>query len=217
MRNTEPHFDEDQYLQERYGEDDIVLEDGKVHKKKSFNRNFNVQDEYFTPSALVKIILSDLYYWKEDFIKKNNREPIVWCPFDTEESKYVQILDQHGFNVVRSHLNDDKDFFTYQPEEFDIIISNPPFSKKLKIMERIIFDLKKPFVLLMNMMAINYQQIGNLFQFVGPDIQFLIPDKKVSFDGHTSSFCSGYVCYKFINQTKFIHMENNNTGENFRK
>lgn len=69
----------------------------------------------------------------------------------------------------------------------------------------------------MNMMAINYQEIGTLFYSVGSKIQFIIPDKKVSFDGHTSSFCSGYVCYDFIEKTEFIHLENNNTGENFRK
>ena len=69
----------------------------------------------------------------------------------------------------------------------------------------------------MNMMAVNYQIIGELFQSVNPDIQFIIPDKKVSFDGNTSSFCSGYVCYKFIDHTEFINLPNNNTGVNFRK
>ena len=83
--------------------------------------------------------------------------------------------------------------------------------------ERIIFDFKKPFVLLMNMMAINYQNISNLFQFVNPDIQFIIPDKKVSFDGNTSSFSSGYVCYKFIDHTEFVHLPHNNTGNNFSR
>ena len=69
----------------------------------------------------------------------------------------------------------------------------------------------------MNIMALNYQEIGNLFQFIGREIQFIIPDKKVSFNGKTSSFCSGYVCYRVIDRTEFIHLENNNTGENFRK
>lgn len=220
MRNLEPHYDEDQYLEERYGDDDILTEDGKVRKKKSFNRNFNVQDEYYTPSCLVNCLIPYLQTWIFNFNKKNDRDPIIWLPFDTEDSKYYQILEKtfkEDAIIIRSHLNDGKDFFTYQPEQFDIIISNPPFSKKKEIFERIIFDFKKPFVLLMNMMAINYQVIGNLFQSVGEDIQFLIPDKKVSFDGHTSSFCSGYVCYKFIEKTKFIHLNNNNVGENFRK
>ena len=185
--------------------------------KRSLKKAFNVQDCYNTPALLVNMLVPYLRKWEVDFINKNGRRPIIWLPFDTEESKYYTILKSRGFKVVRSHLNDDKDFFHYQPEQFDIIVSNPPFSRKLDIFERIIFDLKKPFVLLMNMMAINYSEIGNLFQFVNPKIQFIIPDKKVSFDGNTSSFCSGYVCYDFIDHTEFTHLEHNNSHNNFSK
>lgn len=186
-------------------------------KKKSFKKAFNIKDEYYTPSILVECLLPFIIEWARQFETKNNRPPIIWCPFDTEESKYVTIFEKYDFNVVYSHIKTGQDFFEYEPDEYDIIISNPPFSRKLDIFERIVFDLKKPFVLLMNMMAINYQEIGNLFQFIGKDIQFIIPDKKVSFDGNTSSFCSGYVCYKFVPETVFIHLRNNNTKENFRK
>ena len=185
--------------------------------KRSLKKSFNVQDNYPTPSILVNMLVPYLKRWEIDFINKNGYRPLIWLPFDTEESQYYKILKEQGFQVFRSHLNDDKDFFNYQPAQFDIIVSNPPFSQKLKIMERIIFDLKKPFVLLMNMMAINYQEIGNLFQFVNPKIQFIIPDKKVSFDGNTSSFCSGYVCYDFIDHTEFCHLAHNNSHNNFSK
>ena len=184
--------------------------------KRSFKKAFKAQDEYYTPSILVNMLIPYLEKWERDFIEREGYRPLIWLPFDTEDSQYYKILKTR-FQVVRSHLNDDKDFFTYQPSQFDIIVSNPPFSKKLEIMERIAFDLKRPFVLLMNMMAINYQNIGNFFQFVGKEIQFIIPDKKVSFDGNTSSFCSGYVCYDFIDHTVFVHLPNNNTGANFRK
>ena len=185
--------------------------------KRSFKKAFKAQDEYYTPSILVNMLLPYLQEWEYQFKQRNHRKPVLWLPFDTEESQYYKILKESGFLIVRSHLNDDKDFFTYQPDQFDIIVSNPPFSRKLDIMERIVFELKKPFVLLMNMMAINYQEIGNFFQFVGKEIQFIIPDKKVSFDGNTSSFCSGYVCYKFIEHTEFVHLPHNNTKSNFSK
>ena len=185
--------------------------------KRSFKKSFNVQDEYKTPAMLVNMLIPYLDDWEHHFMNEYGRVPIIWLPFDAEESQYYKILKQRGFAVVRSHLNDGKDFFTYEPEQYDIIISNPPFSKKLEIMERIAFELKKPFVLLMNMMAINYQEIGNFFQFVNTKIQFIIPDKKVSFDGNTSSFCSGYVCYDFIDHTEFVHLPHNNTKNNFSK
>lgn len=184
---------------------------------KSFKKAFREQDNYPTPSILVNMIVPYLQKWESDFISKNGCKPIIWCPFDEETSKYVEILQKEGFQVVRSHLNDGKNFFEYEPESYDLIVSNPPFSSKLDIFEHIIFDLRKPFVLLMNMMAINYQEIGNLFQFVGKSIQFIVPDKKVSFNGKTSSFCSGYVCYDFIDHTEFVHLEHNNTGKNFRE
>ena len=185
--------------------------------KRSLKRAFNVADEYKTPSCLVDMIVVYLKNWESEFVKKNGRKPVVWLPFDTEESQYYKILKAWDFEIVRSHLNDDKDFFLWQPKKFDIIVSNPPFSKKLDIMKRCCFELKKPFVLLMNVMCINYQEIGNFFQFVGKGIQFIIPDKKVSFDGKTSSFCSGYVCYDFIDHTEFVNLPNNNSGKYFRK
>ena len=185
--------------------------------KRSLKRAFKAQDEYFTPSILVNMLVPYLKLWEVAFATEHNRQPIIWLPFDTEESKYYTILREEGFQVVRSHLNDDKDFFLWHPEQFDLIVSNPPFSRKLEVFEHIIFDLKKPFVLLMNMMAINYQEIGNLFQFVNPKIQFIIPDKKVSFDGNTSSFCSGYVCYDFIDHTECVHLSHNNTKNNFHR
>ncbi len=184
--------------------------------KRSFKKAFKVADEWATPSILINMLIPYLKKWERDFIEKEGYRPLIWLPFDTEDSQYYKILKER-FQVIRSHLNDDKDFFTYQPEQFDIIVSNPPFSVKLDVFERIIFELKMPFVLLMNMMAINYQNISNLFQFVNPDIQFIIPDKKVSFDGNTSSFSSGYVCYKFIDHTEFTHLPHNNVGNNFSR
>lgn len=183
--------------------------------KKSFNHAFNKQDEYRTPSCLVKIVVPFLQIWAKDFEKENNRQPIIWCPFDLESSQFVQILKQYGFQVEHSHISENKDFFIYQPKKWDIAISNPPFSKKLDVFKKF-YLWNKPFVMLMNMMALNYQEIGNLFAEMKTDVQFLIPDKKISFDGKTSSFCSGYVCYKFLECTTFVHMSDNNAGKYFR-
>ncbi len=185
--------------------------------KRSFKNAFKAQDNYPTPSILVNMIVPYLKKWEIDFVNENGYRPLIWLPFDTEESKYYTILKEQGFQVVRSHLNDDKDFFNWQPSQFDLIVSNPPFSTKDKIFTRCIYELKRPFVLLMNMMAINYQNIGEIFSAVNPKIQFIIPDKKVSFDGNTSSFCSGYVCYDFIEHTEFMHLPHNNSKNNFSK
>lgn len=183
---------------------------------RSFKKAFKEADEYYTPSCLVKPLIPELNEWSRIFEKTFKREPIIWCPFDTEDSKYVEILQKEGFNVVFSHISKGGDFFYYEPDQWDIAISNPPFSLKLEVFKRLT-ELNKPFLMLMNMMAINYQEIGEFFFSIGTDIQFLIPDKKVSFDGRTSSFCSGYVCYKFLDKTKFIHLDNNNSNSLFKE
>lgn len=58
----------------------------------------------------------------------------VWCPFNDGDSVWVDVLTERGFDVVCT----DGDFFeTEPPAGVQCIISNPPFSKKREIMERI--------------------------------------------------------------------------------
>lgn len=77
-------------------------------------------DECYTPDYAVEPLL--------EFIPKDK---IIWCPFDTEESEFVKIISQTN-PVVHSHIWNNQDFFNYEPEEWDIIISNPPFQGKRK-------------------------------------------------------------------------------------
>lgn len=173
-------------------------------------------DELYTPPILVEPIIT---YLKKYILEKgySYTNPIyVWCPFDMPNSEFVLMLQTlPEVRVVYSHIILGQDFFEYQPAHWDIAISNPPFSLKKKVFQRL-FDLKKPFAMIMNIMALNYQEIGTMF--VSNPVQLLIPDKKVSFDGNTSSFCSGYVCKDFLPKDLiFYHLEHNNSGENFVK
>ena len=182
---------------------------------KSFNKAYNVQDDYHTPPMLVNLLLP---YIKDYFESRDSRGiHTIYCPFDTEDSEYVRILQKAGYKVIYGSIETGQDFFEKPiPPEAELVISNPPFSKKLEVMRKCV-NARVPFVLLMNMMAVNYQEIGLFFASLhkGEKIQFIIPDKKVSFNGKTSSFCSGYVCYNFIKQTVFVHLSHNNTGKNY--
>lgn len=82
-------------------------------------------DEQYTPAYAVAPIIK--------YIPGNK---IVWCPFDTEHSEYVLALKAAGIRVVHSHILTGEDFFVYEPEEWDLIVSNPPFSIKQKVVER---------------------------------------------------------------------------------
>lgn len=186
---------------------------GVKKRKRSLKRCYSPHDELYTPAKLVKILVPYLHVWSFDFKKEHDRSPIIWCPFDTEDSEFVRVLCNEGFNVKFSHINNGGNFFTYEPFNWDIPISNPPFSKKMDIFGRL-FELGKPFAMLCNEMIINYQEVANLFTQY--EIQMLCPDKKISFDGNTSSFATGYFCWKFLpSDLIFCHMEDNNSGKFF--
>ena len=160
-------------------------------------------DERYTPAILVKPIL--------EYVTKGST---VWCPFDLENSEFVIALKEHGCKVIHSHIKTGQDFFEYEPEEdYDYIISNPPFSSKLQVLERL-YALEKPFAMLLNLECLNYQQVGTFF--LDKNLELLIVDKKVSFDGKMPSFNTSYFCNKMLpEKLKFVHLEHNNTNKHF--
>ena len=84
-------------------------------------------DEYTTPAFAVMPILK--------YIKPNST---IWCPFDYHDSQFVKILTQEGHQVIYSHIGTGQDFLEYEPQEdYDYIISNPPFSKKDAILKKL--------------------------------------------------------------------------------
>ena len=113
-----------------------------------------------------------------------------------EEGKSGQFLRELGYDVI----HENKDFFTYEPDDYDFIYSNPPFSKLKKVMTRM-KELGKPFVLILPAPVMNNQYFGKLFP--DDDIQVIVPPKRINFikpkdDGkrnHASLDCN-YYCWK---------------------
>jgi len=146
-------------------------------------------DECYTPDYGVEPIL--------EFIPKG---AIVWCPFDTESSQFViQISKQN--KVIASHIDEGKDFFTYEPEKWDVIISNPPFTNKRKYFERAL-SLGKPFALIMTNTWLNDAAPKQIFK--DKDLQLLMFDKRMEFIQPNSTktnkitFSSSYYCWNFL-------------------
>lgn len=81
-------------------------------------------DEYYTRREDAEIIADQII-----------QIPLkVWCPFNDTDSVWKHVLTEKGFDVVAT----DTDFFqTEPPKGVQCIISNPPFSKKREVMERI--------------------------------------------------------------------------------
>lgn len=164
---------------------------------------FNQKDEYYTPPILV-----------EPIIKYLKPKSVVWCPFDTEDSEFVRLLEQAGHKVIYSHIWYGQDFFEYEPNEpYDCIVSNPPFTRKLEVFKRL-YELGKPFAMVCGLPILNYQEVGEFF--LNKELQLLIVDKKVSFDGNTASFNNSYFCKGILPyDLMFEHLPHNNTKQNF--
>lgn len=146
-------------------------------------------DECYTPDYGVAPILK--------YIPKG---AIVWCPFDTPDSEFVKQISKQN-TVEHSHIAEGKDFFSYEPEKWDIIVSNPPFTNKRKYFERAL-SFEKPFALIMSNTWLNDSAPKQLFE--DKDLQLLMFDKRMKFfnpDGRPNdkiTFSSSYYCWNFL-------------------
>lgn len=155
------------------------MESAKVLYSKGKN------DENYTPRYGVRPI-----------IKYIPKDKIIWCPFDTEESEFVKVLKEEGFNVIYSHIDSGQDFYEYEPDEWDIIVSNPPFTRKRQIFERAL-SFNKPFALLMSNTWLNDAAPKQLF--MKKDLQLLMFDKRMKFSNENKiTFSSSYYCYDLL-------------------
>lgn len=127
---------------------------------------------------------------------------MIWCPFDKEWSAFVKVFRDAGYKVECSHIDNGQDFFTYEPENWDVIISNPPFSKKDEVLRRA-YELGKPFALLLPANSIQGKTRFDIFK---NDVQMLCFDSRIGFmdPEHADSpvegvsFGSAYFCRNFL-------------------
>ena len=151
----------------------------------------NESNEMYTP-----------YYAVEPILKYIPKDKKIWCPFDKEWSAFYQSFKRGGYNVIRSHLDDGKDFFEYQPYDYDIIVSNPPFSIKDKILERL-YSLNKPFAILLPM---NSLQGKSRYKFFKQGVQLLTFDQRIGYHNQSnwdipvegSPFATAYFCRNIL-------------------
>jgi len=104
--------------------------------------------------------------------------------------------------VIYTHIDDGKDFFKFEPDEYDAIISNPPFSKKDRVLKRL-YQLDKPFAVLLPM---NSLQGITRYEYFKNGIQLLAFDQRVGFHNvdnlekpvEGTPFASAYFCRNIL-------------------
>lgn len=161
------------------------MKENKMNSRKVLYSSGN-NDECYTPAYAVIPLL--------EFLPKDK---IIWCPFDTEKSEFVKVLKENGYNIVFSHIDNGQDFYNYEPDNWDIIVSNPPFTNKRKIFERVL-SFNKPFALLMSLTWLNDAAPKQLF--FEKDLQLLMFDKRIKFIGmgNKITFSSAYYCWNLL-------------------
>ena len=150
-------------------------------------------DEFYTPPYAIYPILEYL-----------RPQSTIWCPFDTEDSFFVKIFKRKGFNVVATHIDNGENFFKIDPPKCDYIISNPPYSLKTEILERL-FEIGKPFAMLIGAVGI-FENKKRFDLFRVNKFEVLYFDKRVRyFDKQTNltsmtqpPFSSVYLCSKIL-------------------
>ena len=153
-------------------------------------------NEYYTPRYAVLPILRYI-----------PRGKTVWAPFDTPDSEFVRAMHDADIPWVYSHLCYGQDFFSYEPSQWDLIVSNPPFRGKTDILARSI-ALGKPFALLLTNNCLS--EIGPMRQFMGIDLQLLMFDRRIEFNPTKggSPFGSSYFCRGILPRPIIIeHLE----------
>jgi len=145
-------------------------------------------NDYETPKAILELIMP--------YIQDYN---IIYDPFYCAG----RVIDEWAA-LGKTCINEKLDAFNRtHPQNYDIIISNIPFSIKKQSM-KLFMDLNKPFIILMPIDAMGSKWIKEYWD----KLQFIIPPKRMSFTkdgvlGKGAWFDTCFYCYG-LNMDKTI-------------
>ena len=178
--------------------------------------NMNVaRDECYTTSAESDKLVN--YLTENNLI---NKSMLIWLPFDNELSNIYKSLHQAGYKTILTNLELGLDFYTTEPQEWDVIITNPPFSGRTKLMHRLL-SFGKPFIILQATQFFNNQHAVNCLCEFSDDFQFILPRSRMNFltfnekeniiksSKNGASFYSFWLCYKMNLKKSFNAIKDN--------
>lgn len=141
----------------------------QITNKKETLDGVNLNDEFYTPCYAIEPLLK--------YIKPDSE---IWCPFDEERSNFVQMLRGAGHRVTYSHIESGSDFFmTPPPKNAEYILSNPPYSLKFEVFDRL-FSLGVPFAMLVGIVGL-FESQKRFQMFKENDFEIMYMNKRVSY------------------------------------
>ncbi len=110
------------------------------------------------------------------------KDKTIWECF-YGDGKSGQHFKELGFECIHDKI----DFFNDPNFEYDILISNPPYSIKAKVFKRL-SEIDKPFIMLVPVSTMTKQYLKTYFK---DNIQIIIPKKRIQFikNGEQTSRC----------------------------
>lgn len=150
-------------------------------------------DEFYTPLYAIKPIL--------EFVSPSVK---VWCPFDTEQSLFVKELSKTNEVVYSSLLNGQNFFEIEVPENTKYIISNPPYSLKTEVLERL-FKFDIPFAMLLGIVGL-FESKKRFEMFRDNEFEIMYFNKRVAYfkdyneqkPSLNPPFSSVYICHNML-------------------
>jgi len=124
------------------------------------------------------------------------RKKVIWeCCNGTGNISKI-LTEKHA--MITTDINRGYDFFVYTPNiNYDIIVTNPPYSEKDKFIERC-FELGKPWAMLLPLDALSGIKRGSMYRKYG-SVEALILDKRIDFTGKKAPwFNSVWLCHKLL-------------------
>jgi len=124
------------------------------------------------------------------------RDKLVWAPF------YFDGVLNMPDDIKYIHSNND--FFLYEPDNFEILIDNPPYSVKQKVFDRC-EQFGKPYALLVPFDTLERQYMADIMKT--KDVTIIIPKKRYKFNemSFTPAFKTIWICVGFNLGREIIH------------
>ena len=143
----------------------------RFQKRQEFIRqNPDTPDLYITQAEDIEVLLPFLTNFKDATIY----DPCCGTGI------YGEVLRKNGFEkVVESDLNFGENRLDFLDADaiipdYDLILTNPPYNKKYKFLKKM-YQLKKPFAVLLPFDTASYVGCGGLFEKYGVTIMLIYP------------------------------------------
>jgi hypothetical protein len=183
-----------------------------------------INDEYETPTYAFEMLKSF-----EPFLENK----IVWDPFVSETKEAASRILSCFPKIKKIIHSKEFDLLQDRNPEFDIIITNPPFSCKKLVWEKLL-TLNKPFCLLVPLETLSRKYITKEIEKINKDLLIIFPQQRVNFiplekikkKQSNSPFHSVWICFHLANPISepfqeikfmFLSQDSNSLQENKKR